>query len=1534
MTGFSSLLIGNNALLVQCAERILDGGHTVSAVATSDATVRGWAVSRSIPVLAHDQTLATQVIAFSYDWLFSIANLKLVPDAVWSKARRGAINFHDGPLPDRAGLNTPAWSILDGETTHGVTWHRITSGIDEGEVHAQRLFDLSPHETSLSLNTKCFEAGIASFEALLTDIETGQLQGQPQDRRNRRYFGRFKRPAAAGLLRWDRPAAELSRLVRGLSFGAGYRNPLVMPKLRLNDHVFSVRSLERAETSASATPGTVLAVESAGVVVATADLPVRIDAVQAADGSDRPLSLFVTPGMVLPSLAQADADRLSAAVDLVVPAEQRFRKALERATDLDLFFVQAAEAMAAPRPETLPLPALAAFEPTSRISAVAALMARLSGASDFDLAFSSISATDLASDHPGIFASSVPLRVSAGDNETVADFSAKLADGVADLEKHGSYLCDIAERFPTMRLPQLSVGVSLSRTDRIEGCALLFALGNEPTLHYDANRISATEARRLAMRLGVLAAAFADGDRALGDLPLMSEDERAHVLYGLNRSERALDRTLCMHQLIEAQVDRMPDAPALAAGGDSLSYRQMEAQANRIAHGLKALGVGPDTLVGLHAPRSVDLVLGAIAIHKAGGAYVPLDPHFPADRLALMVEDSRAGVVLATRSLAASPAIQGAHVVCIEDLLESDAPAARPVSSASPENLAYVIYTSGSTGRPKGVMIEHRNAVNFFAGMDDRIRVREDGRNVWLAVTSLSFDISVLELFWTLSRGFKVVVHSAEVRAHKALPDTNPGETPVEFGLFFWGNDDGAGPAKYHTLLEGAKFADAHGFNALWTPERHFHAFGGPYPNPSVTGAAVAAVTKNLSIRAGSCVLPLHHPARVAEEWAVIDNLSNGRVGLAFASGWMPEDFVLRPENAPPRNKAAMLEDIETVRKLWRGEAVDFAFGEKSVSVLTQPRPVQSELPVWVTTAGNPDTYREAARLGANVLTHLLGQSIDELADKIRIYRETLVEHGRDPANHKVTLMLHTLLGADREEVRERAREPMKDYLRSAAALIKQYAWAFPAFKKPQNVTQPMQIDLQGLAPEEMDAILDFAFQRYFEDSGLFGTVEDALERVAQVKAIGVDEIACLIDFGLPSAIVLERLQPLADVVKRSREIGTAVPAGFAAEVKAHGITHMQCTPSMARMFMANDEDRRALAQVRHLFIGGEALHGSLVKELNSLTDATIENMYGPTETTIWSSTLSVKPRDGVVPLGAPIANTQLYVLDAQQRPVPPGMPGELSIGGEGVARGYFDRAALTAERFLPNPFAEGRLYRTGDLVRLADDGSLQFLGRTDFQVKVRGYRIELGEIETRLSAYPGVVEAVVAAREDRPGDVRIVAYLRTSSPLPVDALRRHLAETLPDYMIPAHFVTLDRFPLTPNAKVDRNKLPAPVSEGIAPVAPCDDAAPANDMQRGVAEAFRRTLGVERVGVGDNFFALGGHSLLAVQLHRELKSTLAPQMTITDLFRFPTVSALAAHLGGSAGSEERLDRIVDRAAQRRNAMLDRQRAMGRVRNAV
>ena len=297
-----------------------------------------------------------------------------------------------------------------------------------------------------------------------------------------------------------------------------------------------------------------------------------------------------------------------------------------------------------------------------------------------------------------------------------------------------------------------------------------------------------------------------------------------------------------------------------------------------------------------------------------------------------------------------------APVVCLDSTSSEFQEEANLSSGVTPANLAYVIYTSGSTGKPKGVMIAHRNVVNFFTGMDQSIGGA--GPGVWLAVTSISFDISVLELFWTLCRGFTVVIYKDELRRADRPPESAGGrKKKMDFSLLYFASDEGQDAGnRYRLLLEGAKFADQHNFDAVWTPERHFHAFGGLYPNPSVTSAAVAAVTERIQIRAGSVVLPLQNPIRVAEEWAVVDNLSRGRVGISFASGWQINDFVLAPQNYSAR-KDVMLRDLETVRRLWRGETLSFpGVDGKPVPVRILPRPVQPELPIWVTATGNPET--------------------------------------------------------------------------------------------------------------------------------------------------------------------------------------------------------------------------------------------------------------------------------------------------------------------------------------------------------------------------------------------------------------------------------------------------------------------------------------------------------------------------------------------------------------------------------------------------
>jgi natural product biosynthesis luciferase-like monooxygenase protein len=1017
--------------------------------------------------------------------------------------------------------------------------------------------------------------------------------------------------------------------------------------------------------------------------------------------------------------------------------------------------------------------------------------------------------------------------------------------------------------------------------------------GVELQAEYDSELFRPGTVERFLEQIDVVLAAMATGAHApLSAVALVTEAERQFLVSDSNRTDTIYDRDACVHQLIEQQVARTPDAVALVYADEELTYAELNARANRLAHLLIAKGVGPDVPVGVCIERSHDMVIAVLAVHKAGGAYIPMDPSYPSKRIAYMVEDS--GVRLLLADSAAAEAVAGAaEVVRVDRAPEAMEPDANPLRPVPAQSLAYIIYTSGSTGNPKGVMVEHRNVVNFFAGMDQRLGTRA---GVWLAVTSLSFDISVLELFWTLTHGYTVVLYSSRLALGEAPARGGKPSDAVDFGLFYFASDEGdyaqaRGREKYKLLLEGARFADDHGFCAVWTPERHFHTFGGMFPSPSVTAGALAMITTRIGIRAGSVVLPLHNPVRVAEEWSLVDNLSDGRVSISFASGWQPQDFAIAPEAYADRH-TRMFEGIETVRALWRGETRQAPGGDgKPVTFSTRPRPVQPELPVWITAGGSPETFRRAGEIGANVLTHLLQQGIEQLSERIEIYRKAWREHGHE-GEGRVALMLHTFVSHDEAHVRATVHEPFKSYLKGAVGLFAAVA--------------PKGVDIKTLSPTDLEALSEHAFERYFESSGLFGTPESCMPMVARLKQIGVTEMACLIDFGIPAETVLASLPYLDELRRRCAAASAPSDQSIDALIRRHGVTHLQCTPSMARMLIGDPNTASALAGLERMLVGGEALSEPLAAELRrALPKGTLTNMYGPTETTVWSMTHDVESQAGPVPIGRPIANTQIYVLDSALNPVPVGVIGDLYIGGDGVARGYLKRPELTGERFIDDPFRNGhRLYKTGDLARRRPDGMLDFLGRSDHQVKIRGYRIELEEIERCLHDHPDVAQAAVAVHGSVDTDLRLVAYLvavKTSAEVDLANLRQHLLRQLPDYMVPGEFVMLDRLPLTPNGKLDRRALP------VADTTTTMDTvfvAPETPTEQVLATLWQEILRVDRIGGNDDFFESGGHSLLAIQVVRRIRERFGVEMPLQSLFQRPRLRDLAAwvdHLGTTAG---------------------------------
>ena len=349
--------------------------------------------------------------------------------------------------------------------------------------------------------------------------------------------------------------------------------------------------------------------------------------------------------------------------------------------------------------------------------------------------------------------------------------------------------------------------------------------------------------------------------------------------------------------------------------------------------------------------------------------------------------------------------------------------------------------------------------------------------------------------------------------------------------MFFACTEDALRTSIYRLIIESARFADAHDFTSVWVPERHFTGFGYLYPDPAILHAALARETKRVQLRAGSVVAPLHNPLRIAEEWSMVDNLSGGRVGISFASGWNPNDFAFFPERYESRHEQ-VYQAVSLVQKLWRGEFIETRNGSgENVQVRIYPSPLQPELPTWITAAGNPKTFVRAGQIGANILTHLLDHGVEEIAARIALYRQAREEHGHDPEAGQVTIMLHTFLGAEVEEVRELVRNPYCNWLKSNSGLLKGLA-----------KNRRLQINLDALSAEDQDQFANMLFERFFSSRSLMGTPETCMELVGRLQGVGVTEIACLLDFGPTDDLILEHLPYVHQLKELYHSQGVILP--------------------------------------------------------------------------------------------------------------------------------------------------------------------------------------------------------------------------------------------------------------------------------------------------------------------------------------------------------------------------------------------------------
>ena len=513
----SCVLLGDGSLLTQCGNLLLERGHRIQAVVTSDDDIAAWAAERGLARRATDDVIRDGLSSEGFDWFFSIANLRVLPATVWQSASKGAANFHDGPLPRHAGLNAPAWAILAGDTDYGVTWHALSERVDEGEIYTQSFFDIADDETSLTINMKCFEAGLVSFGTLLDGIEAGTLAGTPQNLAGRTYHARNDRPKAAGTLNFAGTTEGVSRLARAMNFGAGYANPLCVPKLRAATRTYNVLSLEVADAPGPAPAGTVVTMDSTSALIATADGAVRIGGLSDASGTTIAIGDALRAGDVLPPLADVDVERLDTMLADVARNETFFRKRLQDYRDLELYGVGAVDEKVPARWQSLDIPLPASLEGPRAVAALIAGLARLGGQDRVDTYFADDDVEARVARFSGYVADTVPLTVALLPDATAASLSESVQAEIADLRRRVGYAADLANRVPHLGVLRSSVAIKLladvAAARPTTGSAITFVVptaGSSARALFDASRLAAADAealvRRLAMAVGAICA--------------------------------------------------------------------------------------------------------------------------------------------------------------------------------------------------------------------------------------------------------------------------------------------------------------------------------------------------------------------------------------------------------------------------------------------------------------------------------------------------------------------------------------------------------------------------------------------------------------------------------------------------------------------------------------------------------------------------------------------------------------------------------------------------------------------------------------------------------------------------------------------------------------------------------------------------------------------------------------------------------------------------------------------------------------------
>ncbi len=700
---------------------------------------------------------------------------------------------------------------MNQEKTHGITWHDISSEVDKGDILKQVVFAIEQGETSLSLNAKCFESGLLAFVELVEELSNGGGRPIRQNLDDLSYFGKYKRPKQAAVINWSRSAEEISALVKALDFGH-YMNPLGLPKIKVGDQYFIVRELTVTDIPSTESPGVITSINEELIRVATGTNEVEFTKGSSIDGV--PLSIAglmskysLKSGFRFDGLSDEAAEKIAKLNAAVAKKEVYWVKRLSSLEFVELHYAQKNITLEkAPDFKIEPIhfakEVLSFFmkldsEPQISLAAAFAIfVGRHCSKNDFNIGFSHAALMEDIGRHGNLFSEYVPLSVKFDPETSFTNALADLSGAIEKAAEEKTYASDVWGRYPELDQhtgksgqPISPINIVFSENTKeykaqpgsiitlvvssdLRSCRIIFdsmAITEENTKLFKAQFISFVEE------------AAANSEQDVAGISILSPDERSKLFEKWNNTKVDFPAAKCVHQLFEEQAAKTPDAVAVVYKGKSFSYRELNERCNQMAHRLQKEGFEIETLVGVCLHHSLDMLVAVMGTLKAGAAYVPLDPSFPKDRISYMIENSECSVILTDKNLKDELGPVNAKIITVDTEWNniSKEKSTNPDCRVASDNLSYVIFTSGSTGKPKGVMVEHRNVVNFFTGLDGC--GAHDPGSTWLAVTTLSFDISVLELLWTIARGFKVVIY-----------------TGVEGKGVSEGEDNGSDETEYH----------------------------------------------------------------------------------------------------------------------------------------------------------------------------------------------------------------------------------------------------------------------------------------------------------------------------------------------------------------------------------------------------------------------------------------------------------------------------------------------------------------------------------------------------------------------------------------------------------------------------------------------------------------------------------------------------------------------------------------------------------------